>query len=119
MSSSPLFTPLEAGVLKLQHRVVMAPLTRMHPDLPSTSELFRPYWPGVLIAAGGYDPSSAEKAVASGQADAIAFGRLFIANPDLVDRVRTGAALSAWDRSTFYGGGEAGYTDYSSVSTVG
>ena len=45
-------------------------------------------------------------------ADAIAFGRLFIANPDLPERMRLGVALNVPDRSTFYGGGEHGYTDY-------
>ncbi|MDR6670987.1 alkene reductase [Rhizobium sp. 1399] len=75
-------------------------------------ELLRKTWPGVLISADRYDPKTAEKAVAAGFADAVAFGRSFIANPDLVERIRIGAPLNPWDRSTFYGGGEAGYTDY-------
>lgn len=54
----------------------------------------------------------AERAIASGIADAIAFGRLFIANPDLPERFRRGASLNEPDPSTFYGGGEKGYTDY-------
>jgi N-ethylmaleimide reductase len=85
-------------------------------DAPSASALFRRHWPGVLIAAGGYDAASAERTVASGQADAIGFGRSFIANPDLVDRIRTGAPLNAWNRATFYGGGEVGYTDYPALA---
>lgn len=85
-------------------------------DAPDTAQLFRQAFNGVLISAGGYSPESAKQAVQSGQADAIAFGRLFIANPDLVERVRAGAALNPYDRATFYGGDEKGYTDYPSLA---
>ena len=50
--------------------------------------------------------------IASGLADAVAFGRPFIANPDLVARFRVGASLNKPDRTTYYGGQEEGYTDY-------
>jgi N-ethylmaleimide reductase len=60
----------------------------------------------------GYTGSDAAAVVASGQADLVAFGRPFISNPDLVRRLREGAALNPFDTKTFYGGGEAGYTDY-------
>ena len=83
-----------------------------HKDVPSAAELFRPAWPRVLIAAGNFTPASADAAVAAGRADAIAFGRLFIANPDLPDRIRKGAPLNPYHRATFYGGGAEGYTDY-------
>lgn len=83
-----------------------------HKDMPSASELFRPRWPGVLIAAGNYKPDTAAAAVEAGTADAIAFGRLFIANPDLPERIQAEAPLTPYDRSTFYGGDEHGYTDY-------
>jgi len=66
-----------------------------------------------FIAVGGFDAQSAEKALQSEEADLIAFGRPFIANPDLVARMKSGAALSAPDMSTFYTPGEKGYTDYS------
>ena len=59
-----------------------------------------------------YDKTLAEEAVASGRADMIAFGRLFIANPDLVERFRDGLPLNTPDRATFYGGGAKGYVDY-------
>jgi N-ethylmaleimide reductase len=81
-------------------------------NVPSASELLRPIWPGVLIAAGGYDPKSAERVVWAGQADAVAFGRSFISNPDLVERIRKDAPFNPWNRSTFYGGGGEGYVDY-------
>ncbi|MGH8039063.1 MAG: alkene reductase [Stenotrophomonas sp.] len=71
---------------------------------------------GPWIANNGYDKDSAEKAVASGYADMIAFGRAFIANPDLVERLRLGVALSELDPNTLYGGGAKGYIDYPSVS---
>lgn len=71
---------------------------------------------GVLVFCGGYTADSAEALIAAGIADAIAFGRPFIANPDLVERFRSGAPLNTPDRSTFYGGGEHGYTDYPTLS---
>ena len=67
---------------------------------------------GAVIANEGLDPDSAEALLGRGEAEAVAFGRLAIANPDLVERIRQGAALNRPDPSTFYGGGEAGYTDY-------
>jgi N-ethylmaleimide reductase len=54
--------------------------------------------------------------VSSGQADAVAFGRLYISNPDLAERFAQNAALTPYDRSTFYGGAEKGYTDYPSLT---
>ena len=78
----------------------------------SAAVLFRPLWPGVLTTAGGFTPATGAAIVADGHADAVAFGRLFIANPDLPERIRSGAALNPYDRSTFYGGDRAGYTDY-------
>jgi len=83
-----------------------------HAGMPSASELFRPIWPRVLIAAGNYRADTAEAAVAAGHTDAVAFGRLFIANPDLPERLRLDAPLNAYDRATFYGGEAEGYTDY-------
>jgi N-ethylmaleimide reductase len=83
-----------------------------HKDVPSAAELFRPLWPNVLIAAGNFKPDTAEGAVASGNADAIGFGRLFIANPDLPKRLKKGAELNPYYRPTFYGGGAEGYIDY-------
>ncbi|MDX2082523.1 MAG: alkene reductase [Rickettsiales bacterium] len=81
-------------------------------NVPSTSQLFRSKFSGILISAGGYDPKSALEAIDKNHADAIMFGRHFIANPDLVRRIKEGKALNKYDRNTFYGGGEKGYTDY-------
>jgi N-ethylmaleimide reductase len=67
---------------------------------------------GPLIANEGYDQASAEKALSDGVADAVAFGKQFIANPDLPRRFAERAALNAPDSATFYSGGAHGYTDY-------
>ena len=72
------------------------------------SKIFR----GPLIAAGGFNPDTAEAAVSSGDASMIAFGRHFIANPDLPKRIELGLPLNPYDRSTFYGYDARGYTDY-------
>ena len=67
---------------------------------------------GAWMVNNGYDRDMAQEALASGRADIVAFGRAFISNPDLVERLRRGAPLNAWDKTTFYGGGEHGYIDY-------
>jgi N-ethylmaleimide reductase len=67
---------------------------------------------GTYIANNGYDLATGTNAVANGRADLIAFGKAFLANPDLVARLRSGAPLNIPDKSTFYGGGAEGYTDY-------
>ena len=81
-------------------------------NVPSAMMLFRPIWKGVLITAGGFTGEAAEAAIAGGHADAIAFGRIFISNPDLPRRLREGLPLTPYNRATFYGGEAAGYTDY-------
>jgi N-ethylmaleimide reductase len=81
-------------------------------NVPSAMVLFRPIWKGKLIAAGGFAGETAEAAIAQGHADAVAFGRIFISNPDLPRRLQRGYPLTPYDRKTFYGGEEAGYTDY-------
>jgi len=80
--------------------------------VPSAMVLYRPLWKGVLITAGGFTGEDAEAAIAEGHADAIAFGRIFISNPDLPLRLRHGYPLTPYNRKTFYGGDVEGYTDY-------
>lgn len=72
----------------------------------------RPLWPGVFMCNHGYDAASGNAAIATGAADLVAYGALYIANPDLIERFKTGASLNSPDPSTFYMGGERGYTDY-------
>lgn len=71
---------------------------------------------GTFILAGGFDATGAEAALQAGQADLIAFGRPFLANPDLVARMKAGAALNAPDMGTFYLPGPKGYTDYPALA---
>ena len=72
----------------------------------------REAYPGILIAAGNYTVEKAARLITQGYIDAAAFGRSYIANPDLVERLRTHAPLATPDPSTYYGGGAHGYTDY-------
>lgn len=74
---------------------------------------------GVIVGAGNYTPDKAERLLAAGLIDAAAFGRAFIANPDLPERFRVGAELNEPDLSTFYGGGPEGYTDYPALAAAG
>ena len=85
----------------------------------SVATLLRPLFPGPFIVSGGLTADPAEQALAAGTADLVAFGRSFIADPDLPRRLALGAPLNAPDRSTFYGGTERGYADYPSLEEVG
>jgi N-ethylmaleimide reductase len=84
----------------------------LHKNAVNNAALFRPFFDGPLLSAAAYTPESAAEAIDKKHADAIAFGRLFIANPDLVERIKQNKPLNPPDRSTFYGGGAHGYTDY-------
>ncbi len=90
----PMATPLEARVA------------------PALRRAFR----GTLIANGGYDARTGAAAVQSGDADLVAFGVSFLANPDLPQRFRVGAPLNPPDFATFYAGEEKGYTDYPALA---
>lgn len=83
-------------------------------DLPEGQSIaaLRKLFDGVYMANNGYDRQMALDAVESGAADMVAFGRPFIANPDLVARLERDAPLAEGDRNTYYGGGAKGYTDY-------
>jgi N-ethylmaleimide reductase len=79
---------------------------------PVASAQLRKVFHGKILAAGGFNPETAETIVESGDADLVVFGRYFISNPDLPERIRLGLPLTPYDRATFYGGDEHGYTDY-------
>ena len=83
-----------------------------HQNVPFSCATFRSDWDHVLITAGNFTADSEAETVAKGDADAIAFGRYFISNPDLPQRIKRGQAFTPYDRPTFYGGGTVGYTDY-------
>lgn len=78
----------------------------------SATDLLRCVYRGTLVSTGGYTPESGEAAVVLRRADLIGFGRPFIANPDMPERIRRGSELNAPERATFYTGGVRGYTDY-------
>ncbi len=75
-------------------------------------EQFRKAYSGTLILAGEYTKQEAERDLKEGLTDLVAFGRPFISNPDLVERLKNDWSLTPFDIATFYGGGQEGYTDY-------
>ena len=79
-------------------------------------DTIRRTYKGILMVCGGFDHETAEDWLEKGKADLIAFGRKFLANPDLPERLRKRAALNPDDPSTYYGGGAKGYTDYPSLA---
>ncbi|MBS8258828.1 alkene reductase [Roseibium polysiphoniae] len=89
-------------------------------DLPEGASLAKLYdrFFGPIMGNNGYDRQMAVNAVADGKVDLVAFGRPFISNPDLVERLKADAPLNEWDQSTFYGGGREGYTDYPTLAEV-
>jgi N-ethylmaleimide reductase len=92
---------------------VMAPLGPEHSRyLKVVTPFFRKVWKGTLISNGGYNAESARITVEDGHADIIAFGKAYISNPDLVERVAKEFPFASWDSETFYGGDERGYNDY-------
>ena len=81
------------------------------PTAPVSQDM-RPLYSGVIMLNSDYDGPSARERMAEGIADGISFGRPFISNPDLVERIAAGAALAPGDASTYYSGGARGYVDY-------
>ncbi len=78
--------------------------------------LVKPVFRGTLVVNGGIDPDTAEQLIASGAVDAVAFGRLWIANPDLPERIRVGGPYTKSITRRFYGGGPDGYNDYPTLA---
>lgn len=106
---------------KLAYVHLIRPNDRMVGDEPAAAEIraqFRSRFSGAIIMNGGYDAASANAAITSGDADLVAFGRPYIANPDLPERFRAGASLAQSDPNTHYGGGAEGYTDYPALAAV-
>ncbi|WP_435414948.1 alkene reductase [Polaribacter aestuariivivens] len=76
------------------------------------AEHFRPIYNGTLMINAGFDQKSGNKIIEEGNADLVAFGKLYISNPDLVERFEKNQELADWDQETFYVPGKKGYTDY-------
>jgi N-ethylmaleimide reductase len=94
------------------HLIEPTPQQGEHAQPDLSARTFRPLYPGTLIVAGGYTKERANAVLAEGLADLVAFGQLFIANPDLPERFRRNAPLNRPDPQTFYGGDAHGYIDY-------
>lgn len=90
-----------------------------HPTPDLSARYFRPIYPGTLIVAGGYTHDKADMVLQQGLADLVAFGQLYIANPDLVERFKRNAPLNPPDYSSFYGGTDKGYIDYPTLEEIG
>lgn len=89
-----------------------------HGGKPVPTLEFRPVYHGKLMVNWDYDRDSGNAAIASGDADLVSYGKLFIANPDLPERFQRQAPLNEPDPNTFYGGGAEGYIDYPSLAAV-
>jgi N-ethylmaleimide reductase len=98
------------------HLIEPAPSQGEHPLPDLSARYFRQFYPGTIIVAGGYTLEKGNQALREGAADLVAFGQMFIANPDLVERLRRNAPLNAPDPGTFYGGTDKGYIDYPTLS---
>lgn len=122
------FPEVEAQYLALAHSLASAELLYIHlvdhaamgaPPVPADFKLkLRSAFDGLFIVSGGFNHTTAEHALTQGYGDLVAFGRPFLANPDLVARMRQGAALNAPDMATFYVPGEKGYTDYPALPAL-
>jgi N-ethylmaleimide reductase len=107
----------ELSALRLVYLHVLDHSAMGAPPVPAELKvLLRSHFDGVFILAGGFDHAGAEIALAEKRADLVAFARAFLANPDLVARMKTEAPMNAIDMSTFYTPGPKGYTDYPTLA---
>jgi len=90
----------------------LEPVDHLPNYLKKVTPHFRKIYKGTLITNGGFNYDTGNQIIEEGNADLVAYGKLFISNPDLVEKFKTGTDLKPWDRGTFYGGGEVGYIDY-------
>ncbi len=122
----PLYDAMEADYTYLAYHLNTRGLVYIHlvdhspmgaPPVPDAIKAtIRKFFTRTLILSGGYDAARAESDLNAGKCDLIAVGRPFLANPDLVARWRTGAAVNAPDMATFYAPGPKGYTDYPAMN---
>jgi len=124
----PLYPEMDADYTYLAEKLNALGLAYIHlvdhssmgaPKVPDELKaMFRKTFKRTLILSGGYDAARAEADLAAGKGDLVAFGKPFLANPDLVERFKTGAKLNAPDMATFYTPGPKGYTDYPSLAEI-
>ena len=91
---------------------MMTPETRLKSPAESIVPYYRKIYNGTLISCGGHTLESGNRMLENQEADLIAFGKPFISNPDLVEKLKTESPLNDWDKETFYHGGPRGYIDY-------
>ncbi len=118
MGDSDLSAVFHYAARELGKRKLAFLCARESHDQPALGPSLKQAFGGVFIANEGFTAETAREAIRSGAADAVAFGKTAIANPDLVERFRTGAPLNPPDPSTFYGDGPVGYTDYPFLETA-
>jgi N-ethylmaleimide reductase len=103
----------ELGALKLAYLHLVDHSSMGAPEVSAAFKArLRAAFGGTFVASGGYDRASAERALKEGRGDLVAFGRAWLANPDLIERMQAGLPLNAPDPTTFYTPGAKGYTDY-------
>jgi N-ethylmaleimide reductase len=103
----------ELGALKLAYLHLVDHSSMGAPEVPAAFKAkLRAAFGGTFVASGGYDRASAEQALKQGRADLVAFGRAWLANPDLIERMQAGLPLNDPDPATFYTPGAKGYSDY-------
>jgi len=113
----------ELNEYQLAYLHLLEPLVALEPEekynnyLKIITPYFRKFYKGTLITNCGFNFDTGNKTIKNGDADLVAFGKLYISNPDLVERFATNAPLSPWDTDTFYYGGEKGYIDYSFINS--
>ena len=122
----PVYPEMESDYTYLAQKLNAAGLVYVHlvdhspmgaPPVPdSVKAMFRNVFKRTLILSGGYDATRAESDLAARKCDLIAVGRPFLANPDLIERWKAGAAVNAPDMATFYTPGPKGYTDYPALA---
>ena len=97
---------------ELGRRKIAFIFTREHVNAPVLTPALKKAFNGCLVANEMFTRESADQLLKEGNADAVAFGKAYIANPDLLERFQQNAPLNALDLTTLYGGGAKGYTDY-------
>jgi 2,4-dienoyl-CoA reductase-like NADH-dependent reductase (Old Yellow Enzyme family) len=118
MGDSDLTSVFHFAATELGKRKLAFLCARESYDKPALGPSLKQAFGGVYIANESFTADAAREAIRSGSADAVAFGKTAIANPDLVERFRTGAPLNPPDPSSFYGDGPKGYTDYPFLETA-
>jgi len=123
MTDLKLLSPATLGALKLPNRMIIEPRIQGNVTIAETGKglggrFFRSIFQGSIVSAGGYTCEMGETVLQENSADFVAYGRLFLANPDLPKRFALDATLNRYDRNTFYSSGEQGYTDYPGIEAL-